>query len=299
MKTWPRISIPLACALVAAVALMYVSRDREPYHDGRSLSDWLEDLTDHSPEGEPELAEGAIGQIGTNAIPFLVRYGSDAPPLWWLKSGEALEASGAWLGCDWGAPWRRREARRDGALMALGILGNKAVSTIPELTQLMNSPGDYERAKLATYALGCIGPEALPPLMTVLTNPQSPMRGMAALNLSMLGTNARPAVPILIGYLQDPSELAACAAVSLGRLQQEPRVVVPALVHALEDPRHEVREAALIALGEFGSQADSAVPALVKLLDNTDERLRQAATNVLSAITPETLTNALLSVKTK
>jgi len=132
--------------------------------------------------------------------------------------------------------------------------------------------------------------------MTVLTNPQSPMRVMAALSLSLLGTNALPAVPILIGYLQETNALAKCAAESLGKLQQEPRVVVPALVNALQDCRSEVREAAVFALGEFGSQADSAVPALVKLLDDTDERLRQMVTNALYIIAPGVITNAPLTV---
>jgi hypothetical protein len=76
MKHWHKSSLFLAGAVVAGVALVYVGRDHEPSYRDRSLSDWLAALTDHSPDGDPEKAEEAIRQIGTNAIPFLVRYGS-------------------------------------------------------------------------------------------------------------------------------------------------------------------------------------------------------------------------------
>ena len=222
---------------MAGVALVYVGRDHEQSYHDRSLSDWLAALADHSPDGDPEQAEEAIRQIGTNAIPFLVRYGGCTRSSSRVRLAETISGLGHWLGCDWGEPWSRIEARRDGALEALGILGTKAASTIPELTRLMNSPGDFERAKLATFALGHLGPEALPPLMTVLTNSQSPMRGMAALSLSLLGTNARPAVPILIGYSKGTNPLAKCAAESLRKLQQEPQLAVPASTSALKNRR--------------------------------------------------------------
>lgn len=235
MKRWHKFSLFLAGAVAAGVALVYVARDREPSYHDRSLSDWLVALADHSRDGDPEQAEEAIRQIGTNAIPFLVRYGGYTRSSARVRLAETISGLGHWLGCDWGGSWRRTEARRDAALEALGILGTNAASKIPELTRLMNSPGDFEQAKLATFALGRLGPEALPPLMTALTNPQSPMRGMAALSLSLLGTNALPAVPILMGYSQDTNALAKCAAESLRKLQQAAQLDIPASPGTLED----------------------------------------------------------------
>jgi HEAT repeat protein len=299
MKNWHKLSLFLAVAVVAGVALGLASHDQEPSYNGRSLSDWLVALTDHSPEGEPEVAEEAIRQIGTNAIPFLVRYSGYTPSLLRLGSTAAISRLGHWLGRDWGEPWNRREARGTGAMEALGILGPAAATAIPELTRLMNSSGDFERARHATFALGHIGRQALPPLMTVLTNPQSPLRGCAALSLSLLGTNALPAVPILIEYLQATTDLALCATTSLGKLQQEPHLVVPALINTLQDSRPEIRCAAARALGQFGDQARPAQPALVNLLSDTDEGTRYAVTNALRAIAPEALTNAVPSVEPK
>jgi hypothetical protein len=294
-----RLYLLLLCATVALVMIVSLSRNHEPSCDGQSLSHWLVALTDNSPEGDPERAEEAIRQIGTNAIPLLVRYGSYTPQPWRSAAVAAISAVGKWLGRPWGEPWNRSQARGEGALMALGILGPKAASAIPELTQLMNSPNDFERAKNATFALGHLGGESLPPLMTVLTNTQSPMRNFAALSLSLLGTNARPAVPILIGYLRATNMLAACAATSLGMLRQEPQLVVQALISALLDSRPEVRCAAAHALEQFGDQARSAQPALLSLLNDTDDRTRHVATNALRKIAPEALTKAVLSVEAK
>jgi HEAT repeat protein len=294
-----RLYLLLLCAAVALVMIVSLSRNHEPSYDGQSLSHWLVALTDNSPEGNPERAEEAIRQIGTNAIPLLVRYASYTPPPWQSTAVAAISTFGKWLGRAWYDPWNTSQVRGEGALMALGILGPSAASAIPELTRLMNSPNDFDRAKNATFALGHLGGESLPPLMTVLTNPQSPMCGMAALSLSLLGTNARPAVPILIGYLRATNMLAACAATSLGMLRQEPHLVVPALTQALHDPRPEIRCAAAHALEQFGDQARSAQPALLSLLNDTDDRTRYVATNALRNIAPKALPDVPLSDEPK
>jgi len=300
MRT-PRVNWPffVVTIMVTLAALAFLMRDREPSYASRSLSAWLVALTDYSPDGDPEPAEAAIRQIGTNAIPFLVRYGSYSPPFLQWRLSPAMSALGSSLGFNWGRPFNRAEARGIGAIDALGVLGPEAVSTIPELTRWMNSPKEGNRATHATFALGHIGGQALLPLITALTNPKFPFRGCAALSLSLLGTNARPAVPILIEYLCVTNELAECAAMSLGKLQQEPQLVVPALMESLNDPRLEVRRASAQALEQFGVQARSAQPALLSLLDDTLSQVREGATNALQSIAPEAFTNALLSVKAK
>lgn len=279
----------LACAaaVVMGLALAYAGRDHEPRYDGRSLSEWVVALTDYSPDGEPEQAEEAIRQIGTNALPFLVQYCRYRPARWRLKSVAALEAVGEWLGRDWGQPPNRCQVRAEGALAALRIFGPEAAVAIPTLTQILETPGDDEHTMHAIFALGYIGIQALPPLMTVLTNSPSPLRSYAAMSLCALNTNAGPAVPSLVAYLRATNALAEYAVLRLGQLQQEPGVVVPALISALQDSRPEIRYAAARALQQFGDQARSAAPALVNLMTDPESDVSEGATNAVRAIVPE------------
>lgn len=286
----------LACA-VAVAALLFQSRDHEPSYDGRSLNDWLVGLTNYNGDDDTDQAAEAIRQIGTNAIPYLVQYTRYTPWPLRVKAAGVIAALAKRLGRDWRLRGSRSEARAQGAFDALVILGPAAAVAIPDLTQLAADPGDLGRASRAMFTLGFMGAQALPPLMAILTNQQSRLRPQAAMSLSRLGTNALPAVTIIIDYLRDPNEnLAALSAISLGKMRQEPSLVVPALITALQDPRRRVGAYAAEAIGQFGDQAGSAVPALVKLLNDPDEGPRQGATNALRAIAPEMLADAAPTV---
>jgi hypothetical protein len=285
---------------VAVVALVSLSRDHEPSYNDRALSDWLVALTNYNGDDDTDQVVEAIRQIGTNAIPYLVQYIRYTPSPLRLKSAAAVTALSKRLGRDWRLRGSRSEARAQGAFDALAILGPSAVVTLPDLTQLAADPGDLGRASRALFTLSFMGAQALPPLMAILTNQQSRLRPQAAMGLSRLDTNARPAVTILIDYLRDPKEnLAALSAMSLGKMRQEPSLVIPALITALQDPRPRVRWFAAGALGQFGDLAGSAVPALLELLNDTADGPRQAATNALQAIAPKMLTNAPPAVEMK
>jgi len=294
-RTW---LILLACTIVAGAALVMINRDNEPYYKDHSLSDWLVALADDGPDRNPEQATEAIRQIGTNAIPYLVKYMRYTPSPLRLKTVATAEALVNRLGPYWSEPGDRDQACAQGAYRALGILGPAASAAIQELTQLAadssNSTlgsGDWMRGSGAIFALGQIGVEALPALMTVLTNQQSSLRSQAAMSFAWLGTNGRPAVPLLIECLRDKNaNLVRCSAFSLGRLRQAPDRVVPALVDVLQHPRPLIRCAVAEALGQFGDEARSAVPALLNTLNDTDRLTRKAASNALFAIDPEVLT---------
>ena len=119
------------------------------------------------------------------------------------------------------------------------------------------------------------------------------LRPQAALSLAGLGTNAGPAVPILIGYLRERNEnLARFSAMTLGHLRPQPDLVVPAMIDALQDSRPSSRRVAAEALGQYGDQARPAVPALLDALNDMDKLTCKATTNALRVIAPETLTNA-------
>src|SRR5579863_8417051 len=88
MRKHPRICL-VACVLIATVGiacLLRISIETEPGYHGKRLSAWLADLDTEMPHSNFSDTNGpaatAIGQIGTNAIPYLrsLLKAKDSPP---------------------------------------------------------------------------------------------------------------------------------------------------------------------------------------------------------------------------
>jgi HEAT repeat protein len=127
--------------------------------------------------------------------------------------------------------------------------------------------------------------------MAGLTNRSFAIGTDSALAIVNLGTNAAPAIPILLNDLQNPNHFyRERAADALGNLHIQPDVVVPALTNLLNDPTNAARFIAINSLGKFGPAARSAVPVIAPFLTNSD--LDVVAKRALRQIAPEVLTNA-------
>ena len=102
-----------------------------------------------------------------------------------------------------------------------------------------------------------------------------------------LGTNGRPAVPVLLDCVrQDDLRLKSAAFRTLAILRLEPEVVVPLLVGELTNRNHDIRSASARALAGFGGDARAAVRALSEALADPDADVRGAATAALGEIAP-------------
>jgi len=98
------------CVALLFGAALLLWREREPRYQGRPLSTWLGEFEWNSERGLPcEPATEAVRQIGTNALPFLMRWYSYEP-----------------------APWREKLS----AAEALGEFGAAARSAIPALARM-------------------------------------------------------------------------------------------------------------------------------------------------------------------
>jgi len=143
------------------------------------------------------------------------------------------------------------------------------------------------------FALGWLGEEALPPILTVLADSHHLDRAAAAWIIGTmrdLGTNRVRAVPLLLRCLTEKDEaIARHAAAALGELGMEPALVVPTLANSLGDPIVVVRRLSAHSLGLFAGQAQMAIPALVQSLNDTNASVREEATNALRQIAPEVL----------
>ena len=222
-----------------------------------------------------EAAEAAIRHIGTNSLPWLVK---------WIR--EAKEAQ----------PWRSK--------LRLAADKMPAVISSSRIAVLLLNERAERRAENALCSFRILGPpaiseltrsakEGLPSLLTVLVDTRQQDRALATSYIAYmeeLGTNASLAVPVLVQCLSEKdSEVAVAAADAFGKLKVEPGAAVPALADSLQDSRPRVRVASANSLADFGEQARPAVPALVKALSDSDIHVRGRVTNALLQIAPEAL----------
>jgi HEAT repeat protein len=180
------------------------------------------------------------------------------------------------------------------AAQAFGVLGHAAKNAIPKLTQLANDPTLDSVPFIAAMTLAKLGDDGFPPLFNLLTNETyAELRYRGVIGMRYQGTNAIPAIPWLLNWLNDPGTLiSSAAAETLGWLAVQPDVVLPGLSNRLKHPEQHIRFETVGVLEIFAMKDRAAVPTLAVALGDSDASVREAATNALLKIAPEALTNA-------
>jgi HEAT repeat protein len=252
-KRWRVIIIIFASTALVAGAAWQVMRPREPVFEGKPLSFWLKgyDPIQRTEPGE-QKADEVVGEIGTNAIPTLLRMLSTGDPPFIVKL-KALARRQHFI------TFRRRAAANQHfqAVKAFQRLGPSAKTAVPALIEIyeqnISAVSQIETAR----ALGSIGPPAgaaVPALLRGMTNVDANVRRETAFVLS--------------------------------QIRAEPALVVPVLTNSLHDPVPAVRTAAINALGMFGKDAKSAAPSLLPLLNDPDSFTRHETARILKLIDP-------------
>src|SRR5437899_2283144 len=102
VRKW-RIVIILAACLIAAFALVtFFSREKEPTWSGQPLSYWVfREDRQHEASGEKAQADTAIRQIGTNALPFLLKWIQHERPRWRSTAFRLARKLPFWNLADW------------------------------------------------------------------------------------------------------------------------------------------------------------------------------------------------------
>lgn len=229
MRKRNRVILIAACLLLALTPFGLLARDSEPRYHGRSLSKWLvlywsRAGTQDSPEDKQ--AEQAIRAIGTNALPYLLRWIQHEPPSWHRAARVTLpesvsESAPARLLVD--GPGYERAG---GAMLAFIILGTNATSSIPYLVTMIKDTNHPRTAARALAALSCLGAPAFPHMSAALADTNQIHRVRIALNLGFfmardVGTNV--CLPPLKAVLNDPDpEVRAAASRALSRLTNTP-----------------------------------------------------------------------------
>jgi HEAT repeats len=262
----------VAVALIGGLSWL-ICHEREPVYQGKRLSKWLALYTrgvdinsqgliivsgDYATRAASIQADEVVRQIGTNAIPTLLRLleNRESPlKLKWIallqKQHYFKPPQRAWLGYSQ-------------AGQAFDALGPAASNAVPALVRLYWRRISVPSQVSILGALGEIGPNPAPAEMSVFLD------GM---------TNSNP-------------PLRSEALFEIGQIHAPPEVFVPLLIKALNDPQPFVRRAAARSLAGYGAEAKSAVPVLIPLLDDPSAIVRSEAAHALEAIDPEAAAEA-------
>lgn len=283
---------------------------------------------------EPE-ATNAIVHIGAKASPYLVKWLAYPielnPPPWRQKLLTIYTKMPVWFQSKWleklvkgkppgtGRPTRNGNGykllsdRVLGTEYAFHILGPTAKNAIPDLKRIALSKDSslWWSKETATGILARFGVEALPALISILTN-GSPLQ-TAVYGIHDLGTNARAAIPVLVQTLRNPYlAFEACEAlydldpdiatkaglvVPIGPPPggKHPPEVLPGLLTKLSDQSPRSRRLALdmiVNVLDVQTNGLLVVPPLRNALNDPDLLVRMRATNYLRYIAPEYLEKA-------
>jgi HEAT repeat protein len=254
----------------------------EPTYNGQTLNFWLQHW--YPLWGPQHLeVEPAIRTMGTNAVPYLVKWITE--PARTTTDYDKLSR----------------------VLKGFEILGPVASPAIPELVNNISRNGNF-----VSCALGYIGPSAIPALTNKLldtisvANPPAKRQSLFYSNghprpelyvqrnileaLSFYGTNAQPAVSALIAYIQSPNAREAWEAVGVlaAAGHNQPEMVFPVLFQTFSNSPGNLKASVADALSTFGTNAVSAIPLLLSGQNDHDANARAHISVAIKKIAPAT-----------
>ncbi len=236
-----RFGIVLAVLLVAflGVIIWQACCTHEPVYQGKPLSFWLEGcdpgninhahLKGQSPPTWSQ-ANAAIREIGTNAIPTLLRMLEQPDSRFKLIIIKLLQKQHFIK-----APLAPVNHNLN-AYFGFVALGSRASNAVPRLIEIFDRDPAPVPQQAVPAILGGFGPaaaQAVPALLRAVTHTNAIVRGNAIY--------------------------------ALRQIYAASNLVVPALIKCLSDPDARVRALAARSLGSCGRDAQSAVPALIQL----------------------------------
>ena len=244
--------------------MLHQRRDHEPTYEGRTLSHWLKTAMDNRYTGDAAMAKqatNAVHHIGTNGLPWLVKWLDCEIPKWRDDLAERLPRQ---------AFVHPRLARPllgpDGTRLWLGItgfeiLGEEAAPALPALIALAGNWESDDRSAGVLIALAHLGNSGSTSLVSVVTSNSVPTRQRI--------TAAR------------------MLAVPFAGPRTNLTWAIPALAQCAGDT--QISKSVADTLVELAKQSPDVTPRLLDACSNTDAMTRQGATNALRLIAPQAL----------
>ena len=239
-----------ACISAVALLIWKSFFRPEPAYNGKRLTAWAQQYGANHWSGNraaAKEAEFAVRQIGTNGIPFLLDLirAKDSVPKKKLRTLVPRSWHVAFRLSD-----RAGETRRVGA-HGLAALSSNAPSAVPPLIEIAKHHPDDDGRYIAVFAIRTLdsaAEPAIPFLIECLTNKIADVRDDAALGLGYIHRRPDIAVPALIEYLESHKSNVGgsqtrYAVDSLGWFGTNARPAVPLLISLLNYPAPNIREA--------------------------------------------------------
>ena len=157
-------------------------------------------------------------------------------------------------------------ARRQHALNALVLLGERALPAHPEVEALLaSSPDRHGQGTAALFAMRSRDPTTISNASTILRGADTSDIHMVSLNFAKIWEEPPPHLPSLVASLTNKAEVVRGAALrSLGRYGPKVREHAAAIIPLLSDPSPSVRPLAAYALGHIApSEAPRAIEAML------------------------------------
>ena len=167
---------PVMLALLVCILFIFAiigtrPNVEEPRYNGQPLSYWLglyQQYVYEYQSPEAATARQAVLNVGTNALPILLRWIEYEPPAWREKLVRYLptRVSGNQKIRNWAGGTAKQHARLAG--IGFGILKTNALPAVPTLTALMNDSSAPGKRSRAILALAAMGEPAIPTLRAAL-----------------------------------------------------------------------------------------------------------------------------------
>ena len=175
------------------------------------------------------------------------------------------------------------------AVTAIARIGSQALPAVPALLEDLaesGRKGANPKWYRSAFALGSIGPVALPKLRPALKNPDSRIRSGAAKALGWFGEKAAPAIPGLVELLNDENgNVRLHAAETLGKIGPP---ALPALRKCLQGTNRQLQLSALSAVQKMRVKARPLSEILISIAgDDPALELQIQVLRALRRIQPE------------
>ncbi|MEW6305124.1 MAG: HEAT repeat domain-containing protein [Verrucomicrobiota bacterium] len=285
MKPGTRKRTIFALGVLTLAAGYWFFHVREPAYQGRSASEWLENI-DPSGQGSRRSRMGrgrsagyAFQAMGDGAVPFLKRH-VEIP--FWEKWLTPLADNSKSIG----AVINRQQALRPRAIIALGLLGEPARPALPALQKAAQS-ADPDIAAPALASLARIDRAHLATLRDVLSQTSHPQWPVAARATVWLGADALELVPQLVRAANTSDrtiQMQAMNALNFGFARVDDTDFAPALIALTLDPAPFVRGWAAMRMGSLRGDLPGVVPCLLNVLQDRDAQVRTFAINSLKQL---------------
>lgn len=302
-------------AFIAVIVAIAWPEGEEPVYHGKNLSQWMNIYCRPMHQGDKLEAEEAVRQIGTNAIPWLLKWIGKHPPVWSRAVGDFRTS---WNPANRVINALQKRAlqisqKRWDAAFAFRILGPSASNAVPALANMLDAdnPGGHwpqDTWPPPAYALSGIADSGQRPLLDWVSDPRSLARNEQGVTSTMRclgqiarhGTNTDRIVSILVEGMRSSNKgLAFSSALALSGMDLDPSTIVETLRVAAKAGNVSSVRIFLQCLARTRLVQPEVKSLLLQFQNDPDPIVQNAARTALARIPAEALATNRLDERPK